>query len=124
MKYIHLLVAAVFALSAYWQLNDPDPYAWVAVYGVVVYVAVRAFFGELRRFVALFPALVIFAWWCTYLPNFIEWVGDGMPSITGSMHAESLYIELTREFLGLTISWVTLAVYAYRARPRVQSLEE
>ena len=115
MRYLHLAVALLFALSAYWQLNDPDPAQWVAVYGMVAYVAVRRFFGGLRPVVALLPALAIFVWWCSYIPDFIAWVNDGMPSITGSMKAESPFIELTREFLGLTMSWVTLAIYAWLA---------
>ena len=115
MKYLSLLVAAVFTLSAYWQLNDPDPAQWVAVYGMVAYVAVRHFFGGLRPVVAALPALAIFVWWCGYVPDFFAWVQDGMPSITNSMQAESPYIELTREFLGLTLAWVTLAVYTYLA---------
>ena len=121
MKYLSLLVAALFLLSAYWQLNDPDPARWVAVYGMVAYVAVRHFFGGLRPVVAALPAAAIFVWWCGYVPDFLAWVQDGMPTITGSMKAESPFVELTREFLGLTFAWVALAVYAYlayRARPR------
>ena len=115
MKYLHLLVAALFTLSAYWQLNDPDPASWIAVYGMTAYIAVRYFFGGLRPVVALLPAVAIFVWWCTYIPAFSAWVADGMPTITGSMHAESEYIELVREFLGLTACWVTLTVYGYLA---------
>ncbi len=115
MRYLHLLVALLFALSAYWQLNDPDPAQWVAVYGMVAYVAVRKFFGGLRPIVPLLPAVAIFVWWCTYVPAFIEWLNAGMPTITGQMKAENPFVELTREFLGLTFSWVTLGLYAFFA---------
>ena len=115
MKYVHLGVAALFALCAYWQLNDPDWNRWVAAYGVVAFVAVRYFFGGLRFVVPLLPALLLFGWWTTYVPDFARWVADGMPTITGSMKAEAPHIELTREFFGLLICWGTLAVYAYLA---------
>ena len=118
MRYLHLAVAALFVLCAYWQLNDVDWKNWVAAYGMVAFVAVRAFSGGLRPIVALLPALVLFAWWCTYLPAFGQWVADGMPTITGSMQAESPYIELTREFFGLLLCWATLAYYAWWAAPR------
>ncbi|NJC26862.1 transmembrane 220 family protein [Neolewinella antarctica] len=113
MKYLNLLVAILFALAAYWQLNDPDPTQWIAIYAMVAYVAVRHFFGGLRPIVALLPAVAIFVFWCTYVPAFANWVSLGMPSITGSMAAENEYVELTREFLGLLLAWVTLGVYAY-----------
>ncbi|MBC6994626.1 transmembrane 220 family protein [Neolewinella lacunae] len=118
MKFLHLGVAALFLLCAYWQLNDPDWNRWVAAYGIVAFVAVRAFTGGLRPVVALLPAVALFAWWCAYLPDFTQWLRDGTPTITGSMQAESPYIELTREFFGLLICWVTLAAYAIWARRR------
>lgn len=112
MRYLHLGVAALFVLCAYWQLNDPDWNQWVAAYGMVAFVAVRAFFGGLHPVVTGLPALFLFGWWCTYLPAFSGWVGDGMPSITGSMTAESPYVEFVREFFGLLLCWGTLAGYA------------
>ena len=118
MKFLHLAVCLLFVLCAYWQLNDPDWRQWVAAYGIVAYIAVRAFFGGLRPVVAALPAALLFAWWCTYLPAFGNWLSDGMPTITGSMSAESEYVELTREFFGLLICWGTLAYYAWWAWKR------
>ena len=115
MRFLHLLVAALFSLCAYWQLNDPDWNRWVAAYGVVAFVAVRCYFGGLRFIVPLLPAVVLFGWWCTYVPEFIQWLSDGMPTITGSMKAEAPHIELTREFFGLLIIWATLVAYAVAA---------
>lgn len=114
-RLLHLLVAALFLLCAYWQLNDVDWKPWVAAYGIVAFVAVRYFFGGLRFIVPLLPGLVLFGWWCTYIPNFVTWVSDGMPTITGSMKAESPYIKLTREFFGLLICWAALAGYSWAA---------
>lgn len=113
MKYLHLFVAALFALCAYWQLNDPDWNRWVAAYGVVTFIALRYFFGGLRPLVPLLPALVLFGWWTSYVPDFLQWLQEGMPTITGSMKAESPHVELTREFFGLLICWGTLAAYAW-----------
>lgn len=113
MKYLHLTVAALFILCAYWQLNDPDWNQWVAAYGIVAFIAIRAFFGGLRPIVAALPAIALFAWWCSYVPDFLQWLNDGMPTITGSMKAESPHVELTREFFGLLICWGTLAYYTW-----------
>jgi hypothetical protein len=43
------------------------------------------------------------------LPDFINWVKMGAPTITGSMKAESPFVELTREFLGLVICFAGLS---------------
>lgn len=115
MKYFHLAVAAFFALCAYWQFNDPDWNRWVAAYGVVAFVAIRYLSGGLRFIVPLLPAVVLFGWWCTYVPVFTRWLGDGMPTITGSMKAEAPHIELMREFVGLLICWGALGGYAWAA---------
>ena len=42
-KFLGALFAVVFALFAYWQLNDPDPILWVPIYGVATYVSIQAF---------------------------------------------------------------------------------
>ena len=44
------------------------------------------------------------------VPAFVDWIRSGMPSITGQMKAESPFIEVVREFLGLTIA---LAIMIY-----------
>ncbi|MTB49702.1 transmembrane 220 family protein [Lewinella sp. W8] len=120
MKYLHLLVAALFVLCAYWQLNDPDWNKWVAAYGIVAFVAVRAYSGGLRPIVAGLPALALFVWWCTYVPDFIQWLQDGTPNIATEMKTEEPHIELTREFFGLLLCWGTLAYYTYWAWKRQQ----
>ena len=116
MKYLHLAVAALFLLSAYWQLNDPDWNQWVAAYGFVAFVAVRTFFlGYPSKFVILLPALAIFVWWCTYVPDFVQWLSDGTPNIATEMKTEEPHIELVREFFGLLLCWGTLAWYGWQA---------
>ena len=120
MRYLHLAVAALFALCAYWQLNDPDWNRWVAAYGIVSFVALRYFFGGLRPVVPLLPALVLFGWWCSYLPDFAAWVSGGMPSIASEMKTEQPHIELTREFFGLLICWAALGGYAYASWARTR----
>jgi len=52
-------------------------------------------------------------WLVTYFPSFINWIQDDMPSITGSMKAETPYIEHVREFGGLFISFITTLVYYF-----------
>jgi hypothetical protein len=113
-RYLHLVVALLFALFAYWQLNDPDSWAWIAMYLSVAVVAGLAAFGRSSR-PLIYIALAAAGIWLVFLiPDFIDWVQMGMPTITGSMKAEAPHIELTREFLGLAICSGTLLVYLRR----------
>ena len=61
----------------------------------------------------LFALVLITA---TYLPAMLKWVGEGMPTITGSMQAESPHIELIREFFGLMLSTVVLGYYYMKSK--------
>jgi hypothetical protein len=113
-RYLHLIVALLFVLFAYWQLNDPDSWAWVAMYLAVAVVAGMAAFGRPWR-PLIYATLATAGIWLVFLiPDFIDWVQMGMPTITGSMKAEAPHIELTREFLGLAICSGTLLVYLRR----------
>ena len=112
MKYAHPVVALLFALFAYWQLNDPDWPAWVAMYGSVALVAAWRTFGGAPKALIYVALIATAGWMLTLVPDLIAWIGEGTPNIAGQMKAETPYIELTREFFGLLISAVTLALYA------------
>ncbi|MCP9236085.1 transmembrane 220 family protein [Lewinella sp. JB7] len=115
MKYFHLLVALLFILFAYWQLNDPDWPLWVAMYGTVATVAAWWAFSRPPRWLVYAGLAVSAIWMASLLPDLIGWIGEGMPTIAGQMKAESPHIELTREFFGLLITTLTLGGYAYGA---------
>lgn len=103
MKILNIVFALLFTLFAYFQYNDPDPWLWIAIYLFVAIICAFAAFGKYNRWIILTGLGGLIIYWAILLPSFIGWVGDGMPTITGSMKAESKYIELVREFLGLFI---------------------
>jgi len=112
-KIILALLALVFALFAYWQLNDNDPTLWVPVYGGVALLLAANAFAKVPSFLNLLGTLGLFIGASTYLPDVYEWYQEGMPSITGAMKAGSPYIENMREFLGLVLAGITM-LGAYR----------
>ncbi len=116
MKYAHLVVALLFGLFAYWQLNDPDWPLWVGMYGAVALVAAWWALGRPPRLLVFLALGIAVVWMCTLIPDLLTWIGEGMPTIAGQMKAESPHIELTREFFGLFISSATLGGYAYNSR--------
>lgn len=109
MRRILMLAAAlIFLLFAYWNLNDPDAFLWVATYGVLALLFILALVGRVQRRIVLAVAVVLTLWMLTMLPGMVDWVRMGMPSITGSMQADAPHIEVVREFLGLLIAVVGL----------------
>ena len=103
MKIANLILVALFLLFAYFQYNDPDPWLWITIYLIVAGICGAAAFGKYNRWLNLAVLAGLTIYWLILLPDFISWVGEGMPTITGSMKAESPHIELVREFLGLLI---------------------
>jgi hypothetical protein len=114
---LHLFVIVIFLLFAYWQLNDPDPIRWISIYlGVVA--SVTLLIG--RKYFPILPLVgsIICLLGLLYLsPDFISWVKEGMPTITGQMNAESPHIELVRECLGFLIAGSVYFIY-YRLHRR------
>jgi len=107
-KAVHLFFAALFSLFAYFNLNDPDPLAWVSAYGITALLFVIAAFGRSQRSAIGGVALILFVWMCTMIPGMVDWFQLGMPSITGEMKATDIHVEVVREFLGLFIAVVAL----------------
>lgn len=108
MKIVKIVLSVLFVLFAVVQLNDPDPWAWVALYTYVALLFGLAAAGRDRRYATIGGLAIIVIWMATLLPDFINWVNLGMPTITGSMKAESPHVELTREFLGLLIAGIAV----------------
>jgi len=103
MKILNIILALLFLLFAYFQYNDPDPWLWIAIYTAVATLCGLAAFGKHYAWASLTLLIGLVVYWAILLPSFISWLGEGMPTITGSMKAESPHIELVREFLGLLI---------------------
>ena len=108
MKITNGILAILFFVFAILQLNDLDPWLWVSIYGMVALLCginSIGFYLPKLILVAIFVTLLGLGW---YLPSFINWIRNGMESITSSMKAETPYIELVRESLGLVLILVTL----------------
>ena len=103
MKITNIIIGLLFILFAVVQINDPDPWLWVLLYAFVAGVYFFAAFDKRNKWVPLVGITLSAIWLISILPEFINWIQMGMPTITGSMKAEEPHIEYTREFLGLGI---------------------
>lgn len=101
---IYWALALVFALFTLVQYNDPDPIQWMLLYGgVAVFFGMDALGRWYKPAVWLWFAAALL-WAATLLPDFLNWINMGEPSIVETMKAETPWVELTREFLGLLIA--------------------
>jgi UDP-N-acetylmuramyl pentapeptide phosphotransferase/UDP-N-acetylglucosamine-1-phosphate transferase len=107
-KFINLLFALVFALFAYWNLNDPDALIWVLSYGATALLFAMAAFGRADRRISGALAIALAVWMLTMVPGMVDWFNSGIPSITAEMQATAPHIEVVREFLGLLITVLAL----------------
>lgn len=116
MKIFNWVLTILFALFAAVQFNDPDPIVWVIVYSSVAVISGFAAFGKYNKNVIVTVIGICIIWMLTLVPGVVDWVNEGMPSITGSMKAESPYIEYLREFLGLFIVLLALFFHYFQAK--------
>lgn len=105
------MISFIFIVFAVLQWNDSDYYIWIPSYLLVSALAFQAARGKYYYYHSAAVSLLFLVWLCTYAPFVRGWIHDGLPSITGSMHAESLYIERVRESLGLLLCLATSVIY-------------
>ena len=108
MKIINGILGILFLVFALLQLNDPDPWVWVGIYGAVALVCGSTALGRYAPKVILGGILLTMFGIGWYLPDFVNWLQTGMKSITTSMKADTPHVELVREFLGLVLVLATL----------------
>ncbi|MEM9820050.1 MAG: transmembrane 220 family protein [Bacteroidota bacterium] len=113
MKITNVILSILFFLFAIVQYNDPDPWFWIVLYGMVGMISAMAVFGQYRQILILLGIACCVLGMLFLLPDFIDWLQNGAPSITESMKAEAPHIELTREFLGFVVALLAL-LWHYR----------
>lgn len=105
-------MAFLFLLFALVQYNDPDGLLWGLAYLWVAGVTALPSFHS-KKWIMVASLVVFLIWTSFYLEDFVTWLSSGAPSITGTMKAETPAVELVREFLGLVLCDINLAVLMY-----------
>lgn len=118
MKVINIILTLLFILFAVVQLNDPDPWLWVAIYGLVAGVSGFAIFKKYSKGVVYLGIAICIIGIGILFPELINWMKMGTPNIAETMKAERSYIEFVREFFGLAISLVALLFHFYQIRKK------
>ena len=114
MKVFNIIFCFVFIVFAALQYNDPDPYVWIPIY---MYTAVLCWLAARQRYFikAYLLGIAVYAIYAIYkmfdANGLLDWIKlHHAENIAGTMKAEQPWIEETREFFGLVILIVVLAI--------------
>ncbi len=114
MKAFNLFFCLVFILFAALQYNDPDPYVWMPIY---LYSAVLCWLAFRRRYYpkAYWLGILVYTVYAVYKifdkNGLVDWIEiHHAENIAETMKAEKPWIEESREFFGLLILIVVLAI--------------
>ncbi len=114
MKFFNIIFMLVFILFAAVQYNDPDPYLWIPIYlypAVLCYLAIQQKYPRVGYFIG-FAIFGVYAMYKMFDENgVIDWIKyHQATSIASTMKAEQPWVEETREFFGLVIILIVLAI--------------
>jgi len=122
MKIFNIIFCVLFVLFAALQYNDPDPYLWMPIY---LYTAVLCWFAFRGKYYPGAYIIGVIGYTLYALYKFFEkngvweWAtihhGD---NIAAKMHAETPWIEDTREFFGLAILIGVLLINYFYAKKK------
>lgn len=128
MKIFNLIFCILFVLFAALQYNDPDPYIWIPLY---LYSAGLCFFAARGRYYTkgYIAGLAVFSLYAVYLffdkTGVLTWASEhNAENIAEGMKATKPWIEETREFFGLLIMIIVLAInlsFSKRLSARIQN---
>ncbi len=115
MKALHITLAILFLAFTIVQFNDPDPFLWIMIYGSMIAVCAMA------AYKMFFPKLLllqggIYLVYCAFLWSGVsQWFASDDKSMLFDDIAKMQYpyIEESREFLGLVICLVVIALYLW-----------
>lgn len=114
MKKFNIAFVFIFVLFALVQVNDPDPFLWMPIYGyaaLVCFLNARMqydFYGHLAAiiFCSVFAARLVLI-----KDGVIDWFSiHHAENIVQSMQATKPWIEYTREFGGLLIIIIVMII--------------
>jgi hypothetical protein len=117
MKVVSSILALMFFSFAFVQLNDPDPVLWIIIYLSMAAICILAIFKKYYKIVMAVLAAGCFIYAVILFPGLVEWLQTENKSLLFDDIAkmQHIYIEESREFLGLIICLAVLAVYWFRS---------
>ena len=118
MKILNLVLAILFVVFAFLQINDPDPVLWILIYGGMAVMCIQGAFRYYYHPVII-GLLVLFSLYSfVYFDGVRVWFGSDDKSMIFDDLAKMqyAYIEESREFLGLVICILVLIMHLVASR--------
>jgi Transmembrane family 220, helix len=112
------IISTIFILFGLVQYNDPDWYIWMPAYFIVAVFFIKPDIAK-KEAILLLPLIGFTLWAMSYIPQFVFWIKNGTPTITGTMKAENPEVELMREYFGLIICILGL-LYIRRKQKQIK----
>ena len=118
MKILNLILAAMFVVFAFVQINDPDPVIWILIYGAMAVTCILAAFEQYYKSVLAGLLILLAGYSVVFFSGVSEWLRSEDKSMLFDDIAKMQYpyIEESREFLGLFICILVLVMHIVRAR--------
>ena len=120
MRIFNFILELLFMAFAFVQINDPDHVLWILIYGIMATLSIMAIFQYYpRKFIigvlALYLAYGLYT--LIYHPGVLECLQSENKSdiFDDVKKMENLYIEESREFLGLVICITVLIFFLMRS---------
>ncbi len=114
MRILNIFFIVLFVFSAALQYNDPDPYVWVPIYLYGAYICYQSLSGIFKPlfYVAGWLVYGLYAAWLFFdRSGVLTWINQHhAESIVSTMKADKPWIEETREFGGLLLLIIALAI--------------
>lgn len=117
-RIVNFLLAVMFLVFAFVQINDPDPIVWILIYGAMAVLAIMAIFEFYPRKVIIGLLIVFVLYSLMFGKGVLEWLQQEDKSMLFDDVAKMQYpyVEEAREFLGLMICVIVLVVYLIKSR--------
>lgn len=118
MRIVNFVLAIIFLLFAFVQVNDPDPIIWILIYGAMAVLSIMAIFEFYPRKFIIGLLVLYTAYSIVYIPGVMEWLKQDNKALLFDDVAKMQYpyVEEAREFLGLLICIIVLVVFVIRSR--------
>ncbi|HEX6891898.1 MAG TPA: transmembrane 220 family protein [Chryseolinea sp.] len=120
MRILNFILALMFLAFAFVQINDPDPAVWILIYGAMATLSIMAIFEYYpRKFMVgvLVLYLIYGVYTLIYHPGILQWLQSENKSdiFDDVAKMQNLFIEESREFLGLFICIAVLVFFLLRS---------
>lgn len=103
----------MFAFSVVVQGNDPDPLAWMAIYGAAAVACLLSLAGRLPWWFAVITGIVALAWAATIAPRVIGQVP--FLDMFAEFEMKDIGVEESREMYGLLLIGGWMSVLGHRS---------